>query len=127
MVDGTQSIGAMPFDVARIQPDAVVCAGYKWLLGPYSLGLAYYGPRFDDGMPLEESWVNRANSRDFSSLVQYDDRYMTGPLRYDMGQRSNFILVPMLQAAIEAEVEAFLQERGFIDDAVERGAAHRGG
>lgn len=105
VVDGTQSIGAMPFDVARIQPDAVVCAGYKWLLGPYSLGLAYYGSRFDDGTPLEESWVNRANSRDFTSLVQYDDRYMTGPLRYDMGQRSNFILVPMLQAAIEQLLE----------------------
>ena len=35
VIDGTQSIGALPFDVARIQPDLVVCAAYKWLLGPF--------------------------------------------------------------------------------------------
>ncbi|MBI4519478.1 MAG: aminotransferase class V-fold PLP-dependent enzyme, partial [Gemmatimonadetes bacterium] len=36
VVDGTQSVGALPFDVQRLEPDALVCAGYKWLLGPYS-------------------------------------------------------------------------------------------
>ena len=40
--DGTQSIGARQFDVERLQPDAVVCAGYKWLGGPYSVGAAYF-------------------------------------------------------------------------------------
>ena len=34
IVDGTQSVGALPFDCAIVQPDALVCAGYKWLLGP---------------------------------------------------------------------------------------------
>ena len=29
----------MPF-VKDIEPDALVCAGYKWLMGPYALGLA---------------------------------------------------------------------------------------
>lgn len=36
VVDGTQSVGALPFDVQEIQPDALICAGYKWLMGPYS-------------------------------------------------------------------------------------------
>ena len=40
VVDGTQSVGALPFGVEAIRPDALVCAGYKWLLGPYSLGVA---------------------------------------------------------------------------------------
>lgn len=35
--DVSQSLGAVPFDVASIQPDFVVAAGYKWLLGPYAL------------------------------------------------------------------------------------------
>lgn len=30
MIDGTQSVGALPFDVQKIQPDALVCGGYKW-------------------------------------------------------------------------------------------------
>ena len=62
VVDGTQSVGASPFDVERIRPDALVCAGYKWLLGPYSVGLAYFGPAFDDGTPLEENWIARRGS-----------------------------------------------------------------
>ncbi|HEX8061018.1 MAG TPA: aminotransferase class V-fold PLP-dependent enzyme [Cyclobacteriaceae bacterium] len=96
IVDGTQSIGAMPFDAEQIQPDALVCVGYKWLLGPYSIGLAYYGPMFDKGKPIEESWMNRLNAEDFRSLVQYNSNYKEGALRYEVGEHSSFIHVPML-------------------------------
>ena len=54
VIDGTQSVGALPFDVEAIQPDALVCAAYKWLGGPYSIGVAYFGPRFDGGLPVED-------------------------------------------------------------------------
>ena len=101
IVDGTQSVGAMPFDVHRVSPDALICAGYKWLLGPYSLGVGYFGPRYDGGIPLEEGWIARRGSEDFRRLVDYQDDYQPGALRYDVGQRSNFILMPMLVAALE--------------------------
>lgn len=29
VVDGTQSVGALPFDVQIIQPDALICGAYK--------------------------------------------------------------------------------------------------
>lgn len=101
IVDGTQSVGAMPFNVQKIQPDALVCAGYKWLLGPYSLGMAYYGDYFNDGKPIEENWINRLDSENFSALVNYQSQYQPGMLRYEMGERSNFIHVPMLLKSIE--------------------------
>lgn len=101
VLDGTQSVGALPFDVQEIEPDALICAGYKWLMGPYSIGLAYYGPAFDDGTPMEENWINRYDSEDFANLVNYSDRYQPGALRYEVGQHSNFILVPMMLKAIE--------------------------
>ncbi|MGH7444595.1 MAG: aminotransferase class V-fold PLP-dependent enzyme [Longimicrobiales bacterium] len=101
VVDGTQSIGALPFDVGRVQPDFVACAAYKWLLGPYSIGFAFVGDRFADGEPLEETWIGRAGSRDFRALVDYRDDYQPGALRFDVGERSNFILVPMAIAALE--------------------------
>jgi selenocysteine lyase/cysteine desulfurase len=101
IIDGTQSVGAMPFDVEKIKPDALVCAGYKWLLGPYSLGLAYYGEYFDQGNPVEENWINRQYSEDFASLVNYQAKYQPGLLRYEVGEHSNFILVPMLVNAIQ--------------------------
>jgi selenocysteine lyase/cysteine desulfurase len=100
VVDGTQSVGALPFDIGKLEPDALICAGYKWLLGPYSLGVAYYGEAFDHGSPLEENWISRLNSEDFSGLVTYESNYQPGALRFDVGERSNFILVPMLLNAI---------------------------
>jgi selenocysteine lyase/cysteine desulfurase len=100
IVDGTQSVGALPFDVQEIQPDALICAGYKWLLGPYSTALAYFGPRYDRGDPLEENWIARKGSDDFQRLVDYEDEYAPGAIRYDGGERSNFILLPMLIAAL---------------------------
>lgn len=105
VIDGTQSVGALPFDVQRIKPDVLVCAGYKWLLGPYSLGFAYYGPRFDDGEPLEENWIAREGSEDFRALVSYRDQYQPAALRYDMGERSNFALMPMAVAALQQILE----------------------
>ncbi|WP_346750166.1 aminotransferase class V-fold PLP-dependent enzyme [Splendidivirga corallicola] len=100
VIDGTQSVGALPFDIADIEPDALVCAGYKWLTGPYSIGLAYYGPYFDDKEPIEENWINRKESEDFANLVNYQDEYKPKALRYSVGEQSNFVLVPMLLEAI---------------------------
>jgi selenocysteine lyase/cysteine desulfurase len=105
VVDGTQSVGALPFDVARIQPDALVVATYKWLMGPYSLGFAYLGPRFDDGEPLEETWIGRAGSENFKELVHYRDDYQPGAVRYDVGERTNFALMPMAITALEEVLE----------------------
>ncbi len=100
IVDGTQSVGAMPFDVQTIQPDALICGAYKWLLGPYSIGLAYYGEAFDNGKPVEESWMNRLGSENFSD-VRYKEEYKSDALRYEVGEHSNFIHVPMLMKALE--------------------------
>jgi len=105
VIDGTQSVGALPFDVRALQPDALICAGYKWLLGPYSLGVAYLGPRYECGVPLEENWIARKNSEDFAGLVQYEDAYQPGALRFDVGERSNFILAPMLVAGLKYLVD----------------------
>lgn len=100
VIDGTQSVGALPFDVREIQPDALICAGYKWLLGPYSIGLAYYGPAFDNGRPIEENWINRLDSHIFQKLVQYQPEYKPFAARYAVGEQSNFIHVPMMLTAI---------------------------
>ena len=101
IIDGTQSVGALPFDVAEIQPDALICAGYKWLMGPYSIGVAYFGEYFDGGKPIEENWINRKNSESFADLVNYQNQYKEKAARYSVGEQSNFILVPMLRVAID--------------------------
>lgn len=96
IVDGTQSVGALPIDVKRFQIHALVCAGYKWLFGPYSLGVAYIHERFHSGSPIEESWSNRVNYRTFHALTDYVDDYRPGAARFNVGETSNFILSPIL-------------------------------
>ncbi|MFK7935971.1 MAG: aminotransferase class V-fold PLP-dependent enzyme [Saprospiraceae bacterium] len=105
ILDGTQSVGALPFDIQKVGADALICGGYKWLLGPYSQGVAYYSERFDNGVPIEENWINRYRSEDFKNLVNYEDRYQPKAARYSVGEQSNFILVPMLTRAIEQLLE----------------------
>ncbi|MEL7219918.1 MAG: aminotransferase class V-fold PLP-dependent enzyme [Bacteroidota bacterium] len=101
VIDGTQSVGALPIDVSALQPDALIVAGYKWLMGPYSIGMAYYGEAFDGGRPVEENWINRKESSNFNNLINYQDQYEANALRYEVGEHSNFILVPMLIAALK--------------------------
>lgn len=105
VIDGTQSVGALPIDVQEMGIDALICGGYKWLMGPYSLGYAYFNEKFADGKPIEENWINRKDSEDFANLVNYKDDYQPHSLRYDMGERSNFILVPMGIAALKQILE----------------------
>jgi selenocysteine lyase/cysteine desulfurase len=100
IVDGTQSVGAMPIDVVDCQIDALICASYKWLLGPYSMAMAYFSERFNSGNPLEESWMNRTNSQNFSELTNYKEEFMPGANRYSVGETSHFILLPILEKAL---------------------------
>jgi len=101
VVDGTQSVGALSIDVKAYQIDALVCAAYKWLLAPYSMGFAYFSEFFNNGIPLEDTWMNKTNAENFSALSSYVDDYRPGAARYNAGEFSNFILVPMFNKALE--------------------------
>jgi selenocysteine lyase/cysteine desulfurase len=100
-VDVTQSLGALPLDMARVRPDFLVAAGYKWLLGPLSISYLYVSEEHRDGRPLEENWINRAGSDDFAAVADYSDDYLPGARRFDFGQHSSFNLVPMAVAALD--------------------------
>ncbi|MBT4965659.1 MAG: aminotransferase class V-fold PLP-dependent enzyme [Alphaproteobacteria bacterium] len=101
VIDATQSLGVLPFDVQAIQPDFMVAATYKWLMGPYTMGFCYVAPKWHDGRPLEEGWIQRGGSEDFSGLVDYREDYQAGARRYDMGERANFALMPVAKAALD--------------------------
>ena len=105
IVDGTQSVGAYPLDIQEVKLDALICASYKWLLGGYTFGVAFYGEKFDNGVPIEENWINRLDSHHFENLVNYQPEYLPKANRYMMGEQSNFIGVPMLQASLDQILE----------------------
>lgn len=99
-LDVTQSLGALPLDVQKVKPDFMVAGSYKWLLGPYSLGFLYVDPKHHNGEPLEHNWIARAGSEDFTGLVNYRDDFQPGARRFDVGELSNFALMPQALAAL---------------------------
>ena len=100
VLDLTQSCGALAFDVKEVQPDFVAVAAYKWLLAPYSTGFLYAAPQHRNGTPLEQNWITREGSSNFARLIDYTDNYGPGAQRFDMGERSNFALLPAFESAI---------------------------
>lgn len=101
VVDVTQSLGALPLDVQAVRPNFLSAACYKWLMGPYSIGFLYAAPEHQAGRPIEHNWASRANAEDFSGLVNYEDAFMRGARRFDVGERSNFALLPAAMEAIK--------------------------
>ena len=101
VLDVTQSAGALPMDVRAIDPDFLVAAAYKWLLGPYSVSFMYAAPRWQEGRPLEAAWTSRLGAEDFRRLAEYASAYQPGARRFDAGERSNFAALPAAIAALD--------------------------
>jgi selenocysteine lyase/cysteine desulfurase len=130
VVDATQTVGARPFDFAAIQPDALIVHSYKSMLCNYGLGFAAFSARMASGSPVEESWLTRKGSEDFSNLLNYQDAYAPGMRRYDTSTRANPVLIGMLNTALDLLDEwqpARIQEhcyriaRGFVTEAQKLG------
>ncbi|WP_119420452.1 aminotransferase class V-fold PLP-dependent enzyme [Desertibaculum subflavum] len=118
VIDATQSLGALPIDMRAVQPDFLVAATYKWLLGPYSYGFLYVAPGRQDGRPIEQNWIARGGSEDFARLVDYRADFQPGARRFDVGEKANFGLTPVAIASLRqihdwgvAEIQATLRRR----------------
>lgn len=101
VIDVSQSLGAAPLDVSRIQPDFLITVGYKWQMGPYAFGYLWASERHRSGRGIEATWSGRKGSEDFNRLVDYTDELREGARRFDAGEWSNFVLMPMATAAID--------------------------
>jgi selenocysteine lyase/cysteine desulfurase len=130
VVDGIQSLGALPFDVSEVRPDFLIAASYKWLLGPYGVGFMYVDEKHREGRPIEHNWINRQGSEDFAQLVDYQDAFQPGARRFDVGERSNFILLPMAAEALRQlhdwGIENVSETIGTLTDLILKRAEERG-
>lgn len=102
VMDGTQWVGAVPFDVSRARPDFLSFAMYKFLLGPYRLAFLYADKAWHEkGRPIEfHSWNRKGGDRpDF--YLETMPAYLPGARRFDMGERSDFAVLPVAISALE--------------------------
>jgi len=86
---------------SQISPSLPATSGCSGLIPWVSLRRAQMAER----IPLEENWIQRANARDFSSLILYTESYDKGARRFDMGERSNFALLPAAVRAMKQLLE----------------------
>lgn len=108
VVDATQSIGVLPFDVTIIDPDFVVCSTFKWLLGPTSLAMLYVAPRWQHGRPLEHHGINRVGFLDpdrHALGLDVGREFLPNAERFDSSQRGNLVQLAQLNAGLQQVLE----------------------
>ena len=87
VVDGAQSLGAIPIDVTASGVDALVASGYKWLCGPFGAAVMYLAPhlqaRLDPGVvgfrSHEDMWDLQATRLELPETAR---RFEPGTMAY---------------------------------------------
>lgn len=104
-VDGTQSVGALRFDTAAVQPDLFAVHGYKWLLSPNGAGFMYVSPRLRERLePQVIGWRSHKDWRRPDQLHHGEPEFSTEAERYEGGMLS----FPNIYA-MGASIDLFLE------------------
>jgi selenocysteine lyase/cysteine desulfurase len=99
-VDGTQSLGALQFDVQRIRPSVLAVHGYKWLLCPTGSAFFYVDPEFRACLPPNVvGWRSDKGWRNVNSLNQGVPDLTTSAEKYEGGMIP-FLLLYAMEASI---------------------------
>jgi cysteine desulfurase / selenocysteine lyase len=83
-LDVSQCCGAVPLDVTALGADFLICAGYKWLLGPFGTG--FFWARIDrvtSARPAPFYWMAVAGSENFAKLNFVDPQPAPSARRWD--------------------------------------------
>jgi cysteine desulfurase / selenocysteine lyase len=94
VVNATQGLGALPFDVQSTSVAAVTCSGFKWLCGPYATGFAWIDPEVRESMhPTQAYWLALPDdiALDLNREGQHRQREELGARAYDVFGTANFL------------------------------------
>jgi cysteine desulfurase / selenocysteine lyase len=85
-LDGTQSLGALQFDVEAVQPDMLAAHGYKWLLSPNGAGFMYVRPSLREQLkPNVVGWRSHKDWRRVDSLHHGAPQFVDSAEKYEGG------------------------------------------
>ncbi len=106
VLDLSQSLGVLPADIARWQPDFAVAVGHKWLLGGSGLAYLWAAPQWRSrGEPLEQNWIARDAGEEWNFPVARAPDYRDGARRYDAGGVADPLRLAMAEAALGQVLE----------------------
>jgi cysteine desulfurase / selenocysteine lyase len=81
-VDGTQSVGALQFDVKAVDPDVLAVHGYKWMCSEMGAGFMYVAPRLRAKLP-----PNAVGWRSHRTWRNVDDLHHGTPVFVDSAEK----------------------------------------
>jgi selenocysteine lyase/cysteine desulfurase len=85
-VDGSQSVGALEFNVARVRPSVLSVNAYKWLMSPNGAGFLYIAPELRRRLPpIVTGWRSDRNWRNVQQLNHGVPRFSESAERYEGG------------------------------------------
>ncbi|MHA2172036.1 MAG: aminotransferase class V-fold PLP-dependent enzyme [Candidatus Kariarchaeaceae archaeon] len=96
VVDAIQSLGVIPFDVRRNEVDFVAAGGFKWLLGPFNIGLFYCKPELVE--ELSSILVGWYSSEDYLEMIHQPYQPWSDARRFQLSPIAN---IPAFNASIE--------------------------
>ncbi|HVX67636.1 MAG TPA: aminotransferase class V-fold PLP-dependent enzyme [Bryobacteraceae bacterium] len=100
-VDGTQSLGALRFDVNAIEPDMLSAHGYKWLLSPNGAAFVYVRPSLRARLdPLVVGWRSHRDWRRVDNLHDGAPEFSDSAEKYEGGMLPFAVLYAM-QASVD--------------------------
>lgn len=109
-VDGTQSIGALQFDVRRVQPDMLAVHGYKWLTSPDGAAFTYVAPGLRRTLdPVVVGWRSHRDWRNVDNLHHGTPEFAQSAEKYEGGMLPFAVLYAMgasLELILEIGPEA---------------------
>jgi selenocysteine lyase/cysteine desulfurase len=104
-LDATQSLGALRFDAAAIQPDILAVHGYKWLLCPTGAGFMYVHPRLRERLqPNSIGWRSHKGWREVDNLHHGAPVFSGGADKYEGGMLP-FPLLCGMKASVDMLLE----------------------
>jgi selenocysteine lyase/cysteine desulfurase len=103
LLNATQALGWRGLDPAAARADALVCAGWKWLCGPYGTGFAWLRPELRSQLRYNQAyWLARGSEAslrdqglDLGAVAPEDAR------RYDVFATANFFNFMPWRASLE--------------------------
>ena len=100
-LDGTQSLGALTFDVGSVRPDMFAVHGYKWLLSPNGSGFMYVSPALREKLaPNIVGWRSHKDWRRVDSLHHGAPEFTPAAEKYEGGML-NFPSLYAMGASVE--------------------------
>jgi len=107
MLDVSQSCGSVPMDVREMGADFLVCAGYKWLLGPFGTGFFWAKKEHIAKMrPGPFYWMAAAGAENFAALGGSTTKAAEEGRRWDAAETANYYNLAALEAGLELVLRA---------------------